>query len=125
MCPRPALPAGSTSSSWRSSCRAMDCAVAGKDGSTTRRHQLACAGRALHLPEAAPWGEWAARDERIRAAVAHGPEPLRGLGELLSAGDLYDDVLVEAACLAEPALESLPAARRAAADPSSGEYWRG
>jgi hypothetical protein len=88
--------------------------------------RLACAERALHLPEAAPWGDWAARDERIRAAVAHGPEPLRGLGELLSAADLYDDEeLVEAACLAEPALESLPAARRAAADPSSGDYWRG
>ncbi|WP_433218522.1 hypothetical protein ACQP00_12710 [Dactylosporangium sp. CS-047395] len=79
--------------------------------------RLTSAGRALHLPPGAPWGEWAGRDERIREAVAHGPEPLRGLGELLSAADLYDD------CAAQPVLDSLPAARRAAADPGSGEYW--
>ncbi|WP_426511510.1 hypothetical protein ACPPVO_13320 [Dactylosporangium sp. McL0621] len=78
--------------------------------------RLASAGRPLHLPAAAPWGDWAARDERIHAAVAHGPEPLTGLGELLSAAD-------ETGCLVEPSVDSLKTARHAAADPSSARYW--
>ncbi|WP_432988674.1 hypothetical protein [Dactylosporangium sp. CA-233914] len=63
------------------------------------------------LPPGAPWHEWSARDERIRAAV--------------TGGFYVDELLDEAECLAGPASESLPAARRAAADPTSGEYWRG
>ncbi|MFB9447856.1 hypothetical protein Dvina_13360 [Dactylosporangium vinaceum] len=92
--------------------------------------RLASSGRPLHLPPGPPWGDWATRDERIRAAVGHGPQPRRGLGELLSAADLYDDELADPAadaepCLAAPAADSLSAARRAVADPASGGYWRG
>ncbi|MFI5909455.1 hypothetical protein [Dactylosporangium sp. NPDC051541] len=95
---------------------------------TVAADRLACSGRPLHLPPGPPWGDWAARDERIQAAVAHGPEPLRGLGELLSAADLYDDDPADAdsePCLAEPAADSLASARRAVEDPASGGYWRG
>jgi hypothetical protein len=73
------------------------------------------AQRAIDRPVSPPWPEWSRRDERIRVAVGRafaGPAD-----EPESAGDCAD-------CLAGPAPDALPAARRVAADPDSGPYWR-
>ncbi|MGI5243605.1 hypothetical protein [Dactylosporangium sp. CA-139066] len=83
--------------------------------------RLASGERPRHLPPGAPWTGWAERDERIRAALAAGPEEVRGLGELLEEADGRREAAYE--CLAGPAAEALPAARRVAADPGSGPYW--
>ncbi|MEV8512015.1 hypothetical protein [Dactylosporangium sp. NPDC051484] len=92
--------------------------------------RLACAQSPLYLPSGPPWSDWAARDERVRAALSAGlsadpeagPEAVRGLGELLEEADGLDDAARE--CLAGPVAQALPAARRVAADPGSGPYWQ-
>ncbi|GAA2387234.1 hypothetical protein [Dactylosporangium salmoneum] len=77
--------------------------------------RLASAARPPRLIPGAPWTDWSARDERVRAALATGPEEVRGLGALLDeAGE----------CLSSPEVQALPAARRVAADPASGPYWQ-
>ncbi|HTJ34024.1 MAG TPA: hypothetical protein VL738_12405 [Dactylosporangium sp.] len=84
--------------------------------------RLASGERPAHLPPGAPWSGWAERDERIRAALAAGPEEVRGLGELLEEADGLREAAYE--CLAGPAVEALPVARRVAAEPGSGAYWQ-
>ncbi|WP_432827027.1 hypothetical protein [Dactylosporangium sp. CA-092794] len=85
--------------------------------------RLACADDRVHLAPVQPWTGWAARDERIAAALAAGPDAAdlpAGLGALLDACDDPDGDCPEGL-----SAEALPAARHAATDPSSGAYWRG